>query len=52
MDFHGRVHLSVVERMGLLEQVRARQTDLGAISYVDASPARNAPSQRYFLARP
>lgn len=36
VDFRGRVHLSVLERMGLLEQVRARQTGLGAISYVDA----------------
>jgi 2-polyprenyl-6-methoxyphenol hydroxylase-like FAD-dependent oxidoreductase len=36
VDFRGRVHLSVLERMGLLEQVRARQTDLRSISYVDA----------------
>jgi len=30
--FRGQVHLSVLERMGLLEQVRARQTDLGGAS--------------------
>jgi 2-polyprenyl-6-methoxyphenol hydroxylase-like FAD-dependent oxidoreductase len=35
VDFRGRVHLSVLERMGLLQQVRARQTDLRSISYVD-----------------
>jgi len=36
VDFRGRVHLSVLEQMGLLERVRARQTDLASISYVDA----------------
>src|SRR5215469_3979170 len=35
VDFRGQVHLGVLERMGLLEQVRARQTHLRSISYVD-----------------
>jgi 2-polyprenyl-6-methoxyphenol hydroxylase-like FAD-dependent oxidoreductase len=35
VDFRGQVHLGVLERMGLLEQVRARQTHLRSIRYVD-----------------
>jgi 2-polyprenyl-6-methoxyphenol hydroxylase-like FAD-dependent oxidoreductase len=35
VDFRGPVHLGVLERMGLLEQVRARQTHLRSIRYVD-----------------
>jgi 2-polyprenyl-6-methoxyphenol hydroxylase-like FAD-dependent oxidoreductase len=37
IDFRGRVHLEVLRRMGLLEQVRARQTHLRSVSYVDGS---------------
>jgi 2-polyprenyl-6-methoxyphenol hydroxylase-like FAD-dependent oxidoreductase len=37
VDFRGPVHLGVLERMGLLEQVRARQTHLRSIRYVDDS---------------
>jgi 2-polyprenyl-6-methoxyphenol hydroxylase-like FAD-dependent oxidoreductase len=37
VDFRGPVHLRVLERMGLLEQVRARQTHLRSIRYVDSS---------------
>jgi len=36
VDFRGRVHLQVLEQMGLLEQIRARQTRLRRLSYVDA----------------
>ena len=35
VDFRGQVHLGVLERMGLLEQVRAKQTHLRSIGYVD-----------------
>jgi 2-polyprenyl-6-methoxyphenol hydroxylase-like FAD-dependent oxidoreductase len=35
VDFRGQVHLSVLEQMGLLEDVRARQTHLSSISYVN-----------------
>lgn len=37
VDFRGRVHLEVLTRMGLLEQVQARQTHLRSIRYVDDS---------------
>jgi 2-polyprenyl-6-methoxyphenol hydroxylase-like FAD-dependent oxidoreductase len=37
VDFRGQVHLGVLERMGLLEQVRARQTHLRSIRYVDGT---------------
>jgi len=36
VDFRGQVHLSVLERMGLLDQIRDRQTRLTATTYVDA----------------
>ena len=32
VDFRGQVHLGVLEQMGLLEHVRARQTHLRSIS--------------------
>jgi len=35
VDFRGEVHLRVLQQMGLLEQVRARQTHLRSLSYVD-----------------
>ncbi len=35
VDFRGEVHLGVLQQMGLLEQVRARQTCLRSIRYVD-----------------
>jgi 2-polyprenyl-6-methoxyphenol hydroxylase-like FAD-dependent oxidoreductase len=35
VDFRGAAHLSVLAKMGLLDQVRARQTHLSAITYVD-----------------
>jgi 2-polyprenyl-6-methoxyphenol hydroxylase-like FAD-dependent oxidoreductase len=36
VDFRGGVHLRVLESMSLLDQIRARRTDLRGISYVDA----------------
>ncbi len=35
VDFRGQAHLCVLEQMGLLEQIRAHQTHLRSISYVD-----------------
>lgn len=35
VDFRGEVHLQVLGQMGLLEQIRARQTDLRSLTYVD-----------------
>ncbi|MGH3167992.1 MAG: FAD-dependent monooxygenase [Trebonia sp.] len=37
VDFRGAVHLRVLEQMGLLGQVRAHQTHLRSIRYVDDS---------------
>lgn len=50
VDFRGRIHLSVLERMGLLEQVRTRQTDLRSISYVDADSHQVASMPPVFFA--
>jgi 2-polyprenyl-6-methoxyphenol hydroxylase-like FAD-dependent oxidoreductase len=36
VDFRGHVHLGLLERMGLLEEIRRRQTHMGAMSYVHA----------------
>ncbi|HEX4661499.1 MAG TPA: FAD-dependent monooxygenase [Streptosporangiaceae bacterium] len=35
VDFRGDVHLQVLRQMGLLEQIRARQTGLRSLTYVD-----------------
>ena len=37
VDFRGEVHLRVLAQMGLLDQVRARQTHVRSIRYVDDS---------------
>jgi 2-polyprenyl-6-methoxyphenol hydroxylase-like FAD-dependent oxidoreductase len=36
VDFRGPVHLNVLERMGILDQIKARQTHLSTLTYVDA----------------
>lgn len=36
VDFRGDVHLNVLRQMGLLEQIRARQTGLRSLTYVDS----------------
>jgi 2-polyprenyl-6-methoxyphenol hydroxylase-like FAD-dependent oxidoreductase len=36
VDFRGAVHLSVLEQMGILDQIRDAQTRLSATTYVDA----------------
>jgi 2-polyprenyl-6-methoxyphenol hydroxylase-like FAD-dependent oxidoreductase len=45
VDFRGAVHLRVLEEMGLLEQIRARQTHLRRLRYVDADsgPVASVP---------
>ena len=37
VDFRGRVHLGLLDRMGLLGEIRRRQTHMGVMSYVDAA---------------
>jgi 2-polyprenyl-6-methoxyphenol hydroxylase-like FAD-dependent oxidoreductase len=37
VDFRGAAHLGVLAKMGLLEAIRARQTHLSRIAYVDGS---------------
>ncbi|MGH3151030.1 MAG: FAD-dependent monooxygenase, partial [Streptosporangiaceae bacterium] len=47
VDFRGAVHLSVLAKMGLLDQVRAAQTHLSATTYVDADdrPVARMPAE-------
>ncbi|MDX6471921.1 MAG: hypothetical protein QOK22_737 [Gaiellaceae bacterium] len=35
VDFRGAVHLGVLERMGILDEIRHHQTNLSALTYVD-----------------
>ncbi|GAA5053656.1 2-polyprenyl-6-methoxyphenol hydroxylase-like FAD-dependent oxidoreductase [Thermocatellispora tengchongensis] len=42
VDFRGRAQLGVLERMGVLEEVRRRQTGMGAVTLVDAAGRRRA----------
>jgi 2-polyprenyl-6-methoxyphenol hydroxylase-like FAD-dependent oxidoreductase len=37
VDFRGHVHLSVLEKMGILEEIRARETGNGPLHLIDAS---------------
>jgi 2-polyprenyl-6-methoxyphenol hydroxylase-like FAD-dependent oxidoreductase len=37
VDFRGAAHLGVLERMGILDDVRRQQTHMGAVSYVDCA---------------
>jgi 2-polyprenyl-6-methoxyphenol hydroxylase-like FAD-dependent oxidoreductase len=50
VDFRGRVHLQVLEQMGLLDQIRARQTRLRRLSYVDAAGQPLADMPALFFA--
>lgn len=47
VDFRGAVHLSVLAKMGLLDQVKAAQTHLSATTYVDADsrPVASMPAE-------
>ena len=46
VDFRGAAHLSVLAKMGILDQVRERQTHLSATTYVDADgrPVASMPA--------
>jgi 2-polyprenyl-6-methoxyphenol hydroxylase-like FAD-dependent oxidoreductase len=45
VDFRGEVHLRLLRQMGLLEQIRARQTGLRSLTYVneDGRPVASMP---------
>jgi 2-polyprenyl-6-methoxyphenol hydroxylase-like FAD-dependent oxidoreductase len=45
VDFRGAVHLRILEEMGLLEQIRARQTHLRSLRHVreDGQPVASVP---------
>src|SRR4051794_35714249 len=36
VDFRGKVHLSVLQKMGILDEIRRRQTHGGALDLIDA----------------
>lgn len=42
VDFRGRAQMGVLERMGVLEEIRARQTHMGAIDIVEEDGGRLA----------
>jgi 2-polyprenyl-6-methoxyphenol hydroxylase-like FAD-dependent oxidoreductase len=37
VDFRGRAHLTVLERMGILDGIRREQTNMGAMAYVNGA---------------
>ncbi len=37
VDFRGAAHLGVLERMGVLDEIRSRQTHMGDVSFVDGA---------------
>ncbi|WHT15672.1 FAD-dependent monooxygenase [Crossiella sp. CA-258035] len=48
VDFRGPVHLEVLRRMGILDAVRAKQTDAGEMIVVDRDGRRLAGLPAYF----
>lgn len=42
VDFRGAAHMAVLRRMGILDEVRRRQTHMGALAYVDSTGKRLA----------
>ena len=50
VDFRGNVHLGVLERMGLLAQIQARQTHLRSLRYVDDGGRQVASMPPVFFA--
>jgi 2-polyprenyl-6-methoxyphenol hydroxylase-like FAD-dependent oxidoreductase len=48
VDFRGSVHQRVLERMGLLDDVRARQTHLREMTFVDETGATRASLPGWF----
>ncbi|MCO1575316.1 FAD-dependent monooxygenase [Crossiella sp. SN42] len=49
VDFRGPVHLEVLRRMGILDEVRAKQTDAGEMIVVDRDGRRLAGLPAYFI---
>jgi 2-polyprenyl-6-methoxyphenol hydroxylase-like FAD-dependent oxidoreductase len=47
VDFRGSVHLSVLAKMGILDQIRAEQTHLSSTTYVDGDgkPVAEMPAE-------
>ena len=43
VDFRGAAHLGILAKMGILDQIRAKQTHLASISYVDDAGRTVAP---------
>jgi 2-polyprenyl-6-methoxyphenol hydroxylase-like FAD-dependent oxidoreductase len=50
VDFRGRVHLDLLERMGLLGEIRRQQTHMGVMSYVDATGRTRSSLPADFMA--
>ena len=50
VDFRGQAHLRVLRQMGLLDQIRARETGLRNLSYVDEHGQRVAEMPAVFFA--
>ncbi|WP_203863666.1 FAD-dependent monooxygenase [Planobispora rosea] len=49
VDFRGRAHLGVLERMGLLEEIRRRRTRIDGITFVDAAGKPRAHMPAAFM---
>jgi 2-polyprenyl-6-methoxyphenol hydroxylase-like FAD-dependent oxidoreductase len=49
VDFRGPVHLTVLERMGVLDRIRARQTHLSSLTHVDSDgrPVTRMPPELF-----
>lgn len=43
VDFRGAVHLGILRKMGILDQIRAHQTHLESMAYVDSAGRTIAP---------
>ncbi|MFB9238612.1 FAD-dependent monooxygenase [Plantactinospora siamensis] len=50
VDFRGHVHLSVLRQMGILDELRANETQLRTMSYVDGDGRRVAGMPAYIFA--
>ncbi|GIH80455.1 FAD-dependent monooxygenase [Planobispora longispora] len=49
VDFRGRAHLGVLERMGLLEEIRRRRTRIDGVTFVDAAGRPRAHMSAAFM---
>jgi 2-polyprenyl-6-methoxyphenol hydroxylase-like FAD-dependent oxidoreductase len=50
VDFRGHVHLSVLRQMGILDELRAHDTELRTMSYVDGEGRKMADMPAYIFA--